>query len=83
MTNKTIAPKLTVIKTVVAGSGGTAVASDFTIAVTGKTDAPGVASPGTTVTMKVGAYSVSEVGVDANGVINGYQSSSSGIAREP
>ena len=76
--NKTIAPKLTVIKTVVAVGGRTAIASDFTIAVTGQTDAPGVASPGTTVTMKVGAYFVSEVGVDANGVINGYQSSSSG-----
>jgi len=55
---------LTVIKHVINDNGGTAVASDFAIAVTGTNPSPasfnGVESPGTTVTISPGSYSVAE-----------------------
>lgn len=63
ITNRDLAPKLTVIKKVVNGSGGTKTAADFTMQVTGT----GVSLPsfpgsetGTTVTLKAGAFSVDE-----------------------
>jgi len=63
VTNDDIAPKLIVIKVVV---GGTADPDDFTMTVTdpGTDPAPfsGQASPGTTVTVDPGEYSVSESG---------------------
>ncbi len=61
ITNSDIAPQLTVIKHVV---GGTASASDFTMNVTGTNVSnpsfPGAESPGTTVTLDAGSFSVSE-----------------------
>jgi hypothetical protein len=57
---------LIVVKQVVNDNGGTAVASDWTMTVTGghATPAtfPGAAAPGTTVTLDAGAYAVSESG---------------------
>jgi streptogramin lyase len=59
---------LTVIKHVVNDSGGTAVASDFTLTVTNAgadpSSFPGAESPGTQVTLQPGAYSVTEEGPD-------------------
>lgn len=59
--------QLTVVKAVVNDNGGTAVAGDFTITVTGTNVSqgsfPGAASPGTTVTLDPGTYSVSETSV--------------------
>lgn len=67
VTNNDIGPSLIVIKHVINDNGGTAVAGDFTMNVTGTnvSDAsfPGVESPGTTVTLDAGSYSVSETGV--------------------
>ncbi|HKP36459.1 MAG TPA: choice-of-anchor D domain-containing protein, partial [Pyrinomonadaceae bacterium] len=67
ITNDDIAPQLTVIKHVVTDNGGTAVAGDFTMTVTGTNVAPsasfaGAESPGTTVTLNAGSYSVGETG---------------------
>lgn len=63
ITNDDIAPKITVVKTVVNDDGGTRAASDFTIRVTG-TDASPAAftgnSVGTEVTLNAGLYSVDE-----------------------
>ena len=57
---------LKVIKEVINDDGGTAVPADFTMSVTGTNVSPasfpGQASPGTTVTLDAGAYSVSESG---------------------
>jgi hypothetical protein len=57
-------PQLIVIKHVINDDGGTAVASDFTMSVTGTSpnpaSFPGVESPGTTVTLGAGSYSVEE-----------------------
>jgi hypothetical protein len=65
ITNEDIAPKLTVVKTVVNHDGGSATASDFTMDVTGSgvSDAhfPGTAA-GKTVTLNAGSYSVDESG---------------------
>lgn len=59
-------PHLTVIKHVVNNNGGTAVAGNWTMNVTGtnvsNTGFPGAENPGTTVTLKNGAYSVDESG---------------------
>jgi streptogramin lyase len=59
---------LTVLKHVVNDSGGTAVASDFTLTVTNAgadpSSFPGAESPGTQVTLQPGAYSVAEDGPD-------------------
>jgi hypothetical protein len=70
ITNDDIAPQLTVIKHVVNDSGGTKTASDFTMNVTGTnvsdSSFPGAESPGTTVTLNAGSYSVSE------GPVTGY-----------
>jgi len=65
ITNNDIAPSLTVIKTVVNDNGGTKVASNFSITVTGTNVAPsatfpGAVSPGTAVTLNAGSYSVDE-----------------------
>lgn len=72
ITNNDIQPTLKVIKNVVNDNGGTAVAADFTMAVSGtsvsSTGFPGDAA-GTTVTLNAGSYSVSESGP------SGYQSS--------
>jgi hypothetical protein len=63
LTNDDIAPRLTVIKHVVNDNGGTAVAGDFTMRVTGTdvslAEFPG-AEAGTPVTLDAGSYSVSE-----------------------
>ncbi|MFH1598282.1 MAG: hypothetical protein ABIB97_04415, partial [Patescibacteria group bacterium] len=64
ITNDDIAPQLTVIKHVINDDGGTAVAADFTMNVTGTNVSnpsfPGDES-GTTVTLNAGSYSVDEV----------------------
>jgi hypothetical protein len=64
ITNEDIAPQLTVIKHVINDNGGTAVAGNFTMNVTGTNVSnpsfPGAESPGTTVTLNAGAYSVDE-----------------------
>jgi uncharacterized repeat protein (TIGR01451 family) len=64
ITNNDKRAKLVVIKHVVNDEGGTAVAEDFELSVTG-TDAspalfPGAEAPGTDVTLDAGAYDVSE-----------------------
>jgi Prealbumin-like fold domain len=65
-TNTQQAAHLIVIKHVINDNGGTAVASDFTMTVTGNSPSPasfpGAESPGTDVTLQPGAYSVSESG---------------------
>jgi len=66
VTNDDIGPKLIVIKHVINDDGGTAVAADFTMTVTANEPSPasfpGVETPGTTVSLKVGSYSVDESG---------------------
>ncbi|MFH1597848.1 MAG: LPXTG cell wall anchor domain-containing protein [Patescibacteria group bacterium] len=68
ITNDDIAPELTVIKHVINDDGGTAVAADFLMNVTGTNVSndsfDGVESPGVTVTLDQGSYSVDEVEVD-------------------
>src|SRR5205085_4758004 len=58
--------KLIVIKHVINDNGGTASASSFTLSVTGNSPTPGsfpgAESPGTTVSINAGSYSVSESG---------------------
>jgi hypothetical protein len=75
VTNDDVAPQLVVIKHVVNDNGGTKTASDFTLSVTGSSPSPasfpGAESPGTTVTLNAGAYSVTE------GAHGGYDVSSS------
>ncbi|HSW37529.1 MAG TPA: hypothetical protein VLG37_04155 [Candidatus Saccharimonadales bacterium] len=64
ITNGDVAPQLTVIKHVVNNSGGTAVASDFTMHVTGTNvstvNFAGAENPGTTVTLNAGSYTADE-----------------------
>ena len=64
LTNDDQAAKLIVIKHVINDNGGTAVAGNFTMSVTGTNASPnsfpGVESPGTEVTLDAGSYSVSE-----------------------
>src|SRR5262249_32803935 len=66
ITNDDIQPKLIVIKHVINDNGGTASAGDFTMSVTGTNANPasfgGAESPGTTVNLDAGTYSVSESG---------------------
>jgi len=66
ITNNDVAPQLTVIKHVINDSGGTAVASDFTLDSGGINDTPdnfpGAESPGTVVTLDAGSYNVNESG---------------------
>src|SRR5438477_6799576 len=75
VTNNDQAAHLIVIKHVINDNGGTAVASNFTMSVTGSSPSPasfaGVESPGTTVTLNAGSYSVGETGLP------GYTGSSS------
>jgi hypothetical protein len=75
ITNNDIQPKLIVIKHVVNDNGGTAVAGNFTLSVTGNSPSPasfaGAESPGATVALNAGSYSVSETGP------SGYSGSSS------
>ncbi len=69
--NNDIAPHLIVIKHVINDNGGTAVASNFTMSVTGSSPSPasfpGAESPGTDVTIHAGSYSVSESGPSGYG----------------
>ena len=73
ITNDDQAATLTVIKHVINDNGGTKVAGDFTITVTGISPSPasfaGVESPGTTVSISAGPYSVNE------GAVSGYSKS--------
>ncbi len=66
ITNDDIAATLIVIKHVVNNNGGTAVAGDFTMSVSGnkpsQSSFPGAESPGTTIKMNAGAYTVGESG---------------------
>ncbi len=66
ITNEDIAPKLIVIKHVINDDGGTAEADDFTMSVTATNPSddsfPGAESPGTTITLNAGTYSVRESG---------------------
>ncbi len=66
ITNDDIQPQLTVIKHVINDNAGTSVASDFTLTVTGSSPSPasfpGAESPGTSVSLNAGAYSVGETG---------------------
>ncbi len=66
VTNDDVQPKLIVIKHMVNDNGGTAVAGDFTMSVTGTSPSPassaGAESPGTTVALNAGSYSVGETG---------------------
>jgi len=59
-------PQLTVIKTVVTDDGGTAAAGDWTMDITGinvsSTGFPGAESPGVTITLDAGPYSIDESG---------------------
>ena len=76
VTNDDIAPTLIVIKHVINDNGGTLGAADFTLDVTGPAATPdsfpGAESPGTTVTLNAGAYSVGE------GAVAGYAATYSG-----
>lgn len=67
LVNDDIAPQLTVIKHVINDNGGNKVAGDFTMTVNGSnvsnTSFSGAETPGTTVTLNAGAYSVDEVGL--------------------
>src|SRR5205085_2681866 len=66
VTNNDVQPVLHVIKHVINDNGGTAAASDFTLSVTGSSPSPasfpGAESPGTTVALNAGSYSVGETG---------------------
>jgi hypothetical protein len=66
----TVPTCLTVTKTVINDNGGTRIASNFTMNVTGTNVStpsfPGAEAPGTTVTLDVGSYNVDE------GVVSGY-----------
>jgi hypothetical protein len=66
ITNDDVAPQLTVIKHVINNNGGSASASDFTMSVTATNPSDdsfaGAESPGTTITLDAGSYSVSESG---------------------
>ncbi|MFC1687407.1 CARDB domain-containing protein [Patescibacteria group bacterium] len=83
ITNDDIAPELTIIKHVINDDGGQAVASDFTMNVTGtnvsNASFAGAETPGVTVTLDQGSYSVDEdsyfgyaktLGADCSGTIN-------------
>ena len=67
ITNNDIPPKLIVIKHVISDNGGTKSASDFTMSVTGSSPSPasfqGAESPGTTVAINAGNFSVGESSV--------------------
>src|SRR5206468_1836307 len=73
--NDDVQPKLIVIKHVINDNGGTALAGAFTMIVTGSSPSPasftGLESPGQTVSINAGAYSVAETGP------SGYAGSSS------
>jgi Prealbumin-like fold domain len=80
VTNDDIQPVLHVIKHVVNDNGGTASASNFTMTVTGSSpspaSSPGAESPGTTVHLNAGSYSVSESG--PSGYADSYSADCSG-----
>jgi len=79
ITNNDIPTRLKVIKQVINDNGGTAVAGDFTITVTGdnvqpSASFPGAAGPaGTVVTLNPGAYSVGET------LVSGYAQTSDDV----
>jgi hypothetical protein len=64
--NNDVSPRLIVIKHVINDNGGTSVAGDFTMNVSGTNVSnpsfPGVESPGTGLALNVGAYNVTESG---------------------
>jgi hypothetical protein len=80
ITNNDISPELTIIKNVVNDNGGILGSGDFTINVTGtnvsSSSFPGAVSPGTTVTLDAGSYSVAETPV------TGYEASYSADCTE-
>src|SRR5207249_2013172 len=63
LANYDVQPKLIVIQHVINDNGGTATAAGFTMSVTGSSPSPasfpGAESPGTTVALNAGSYSVS------------------------
>ena len=66
ITNRDIQPKLTVIKHVINNNGGTKVAANFSISITGTNANPANFAgneAGTNVTLNAGSYSVSETGL--------------------
>jgi len=67
ITNDDVSPQLIVIKHVINDNGGTLGAADFTMNVTATNPSddsfPGAESPGTTITLDAGAYSVAEPAV--------------------
>src|SRR5262249_61789727 len=67
VTNDDASAKLIVVKKVSNTHGGTKTPADFTLTVTGTSPSPasfpGADTPGTTVTLKAGAYGVDEVAV--------------------
>jgi hypothetical protein len=71
ITNDDVAPRLTVIKHVVNDNGGGAVAGAWTMNVTATNPSSasfaGAESPGTTITLSAGAFSVAESGGPASG----------------
>ncbi len=66
ITNNDVSAKLIVIKNVLNDEGGTSVASDFTMSVTGSSPSPasfpGAGAPGTPVLLNPGSYEVAETG---------------------
>jgi hypothetical protein len=66
VTNDDIQPQLIVIKHVINDNGGTALAGDFTISVSGSSPSPasfpGAEAPGTSVAVNAGSYDLSETG---------------------
>ena len=82
ITNDDIAPQLTVIKHVINNNGGTKLAGDFTMNVTGTNASPASffgKESGTSVTLDAGSYSANEttlagyaesLGSDCSGIIN-------------
>jgi len=80
VTDDDIQPKLIVINHVINNNGGTATAANFTMTVTGSNPSPasfaGTESPGTTLTLNAGSYSVSETG--PSGYVSSLSASCSG-----
>jgi hypothetical protein len=82
ITNDEVAATLIVVKHVINDNGGTAVASNFTMTVTATNpnpaSFPGAESPGTTVSLDAGSYSVGETG--PSGYSTSYSNCSGSVA---